>query len=409
MLALLTTVSTVFGDELKVENVTISNSGKSVLLVNFYQDERSSISGIDFTISLPEGVEFVNEGGPVFKTGAIFKGSDDGVNILADGKLTAPLGGGDPIRGTKGMVLAVLVQPSATLTPGTTLTGGVIKGKETTDGYTVTNLPDESFSIEVTDRAVLDENSPFIPSETLTGKVNLLLKRTINADTWSTIYLPFKVTRAKVESAFGTDVKYAKFTGWSTTGDNTDISIDFTSETEALDAGVPYIIKLSKSKTEFTFDNVTINDAINTFQVFNTNFSYYDDDEEEDVFAKATMTGVFNLQAMNANDMYLHNNYFYYAPAGQVIKGFRAKFRFQNPYGADYLISKGSNTRAMFTIDGKSIGDGSGNTTGIESTTVQNSDGKIYSMTGQYLGERESMKSLPKGVYIIDGKKVINK
>lgn len=411
-LALLTMVSSVFGDELKIENVTISNSGKSVLLVNFYQDERSSISGIDFKIKLPTGIEFVNEGGPVYKTGAIFKGSGE-PNILDDGTLTVPLASSDAIRGTKGMIFAVLVQPTSTLTPGT-LTGGEIGGMESPDGHIVKNLPTNNFSIEVTDRVVLDENSPFEPGETIQGTVNLLLKRTINANTWSTIFLPFRVARPKVVSAFGNDVKYAKFTGWSTTGDNTDIGIDFTSETDALEAGNPYIIKISEGKTEFTFNNVIIDETKIPLKVNSTNFSYYDD-EEGNVFAKGTMTGSFSLKALNGNDMYLHNNYFYYAPsgenAGQVIKGFRATFRFMDPNGADYLIKKDikSSTRAMFTIDGKSIGDDSGNTTGIESVIPLKGDGKIYSMTGQYMGEKETLKSLPKGVYIVDGVKVVNK
>ena len=35
--------------------------------------------------------------------------------------------------------------------------------------------------------------------------------------------------------------------------------------------------------------------------------------------------------------------------------------------------------------------------------------GKVYSVSGQYMGENVDLKSLPKGIYIVDGNKVVNK
>ena len=81
-----------------------------------------------------------------------------------------------------------------------------------------------------------------------------------------------------------------------------------------------------------------------------------------------------------------------------MMKGYRAYFEFQN------IIKNptSASTRAFINF-----GDG---TTGIRNAKLEGEEtGKVFSMTGQYMGERESLKSLPKGVYIIDGKKVINK
>ena len=35
-------------------------------------------------------------------------------------------------------------------------------------------------------------------------------------------------------------------------------------------------------------------------------------------------------------------------------------------------------------------------------------NGKVYTVSGQYVGENIDIKRLPKGVYIVDGVKVVN-
>ncbi|MBR5633663.1 MAG: leucine-rich repeat domain-containing protein, partial [Prevotella sp.] len=54
-------------------------------------------------------------------------------------------------------------------------------------------------------RIVLDENDTAVPSAT-TGNVNIVVKRTIVANRWNTICLPFNMTEAQVYAAFGNDV-----------------------------------------------------------------------------------------------------------------------------------------------------------------------------------------------------------
>jgi hypothetical protein len=57
-----------------------------------------------------------------------------------------------------------------------------------------------------------------------------------------------------------------------------------------------------------------------------------------------------------------------------------------------------------------SITDGDGKTTNIDPRTMQTiEDGKVYNMNGQYVGEAEDANSLPKGVYIVNGKKKVIK
>ena len=53
------------------------------------------------------------------------------------------------------------------------------------------------------------------------------MRRTIKAGEWNTIVLPFTLTKAKAEAAFGSDVELAEFTGFETEyADEEDITPD---------------------------------------------------------------------------------------------------------------------------------------------------------------------------------------
>ena len=148
------------------------------------------------------------------------------------------------------------------------------------------------------------------------------------------------------------------------------------------------------------------NNSKNPISITNTKIKYYDEEEETTSYAKGIMTGVLPLHAMGANELFLQDNKFYYSVAGQNIKGFRATFTFKDPSGNVYLMPNGSSARAKLSINGQSIDE---EDTGINSMILTAKTGKVYSVSGQYMGENVDLKSLPKGVYIVDGNKVVNK
>ena len=289
-----------------------------------------------------------------------------------------------------------------------------VQGSKTGEG--LVSLSGCNFDITVTDRVVLDENSPFAITTTGSGK-NVLLKRSLKANTWSTIYLPFRVTYSKLKTAFGDDVEYARFNGWSSENPGDDICIDFSRKTgEAMTSLTPYLIKVSATNDEFLFSSVTFGEyvdpsdnsknSVNPINIYNTDIKVYDPDEEIYSYAKGTMTGNLVMHAMGANELFLQDNKFYYSAAGQNIKGFRATFTFKDPSGNVYLMPNGSSARAKLSINGQSIDE---EDTGINSMILTAKTGKVYSVSGQYMGENVDLKSLPKGVYIVDGNKVVNK
>lgn len=82
------------------------------------------------------------------------------------------------------------------------------------------------------------------------------------------------------------------------------------------------------------------------------------------------------------------------------MKAFRAYFQF-----CDVLaeVEEGLNARVLLSYEGSN-----GEKTKIDARTMMAiENGKVYTVAGQYVGEGEDMNRLPKGVYIVNGKKII--
>ncbi len=247
---------------------------------------------------------------------------------------------------------------------------------------------DVTFYVNVVERhtIVLDETSTTAP-EAATG-VNVRVKRTIKADVWSTICLPFDMTEAQVKSAFGNDVELADFIGYEMPGVNeeTYISVNF-DEASAIEANHPYLIKVSNPVSEFTVDNVDI------------------DPEEEPTVAAAKRTKkqwsefigtyVANTEVPNLC-LFLNDNKFYYSTGTTKMKGFRGYFDF---YDALPEVEEELEAKIRLTF-------GSGSTAINEISAPKVLKGAVYNMNGQLIGTDIDINSLPKGVYMVDGKKV---
>jgi hypothetical protein len=279
------------------------------------------------------------------------------------------------------------------LSDGQDLGDGTISDITFTSQSGKTYPSNSTFGVTVTERIVLDENSPFELTKTTVPK-NILVKRTLKPNKWCTICLPFALNEAQLKSAFGDDVKIAEFTG-CTYNETEGITLDFTSIDIAvgIEACTPYLIKVSAEKSQFNVDGVKITKSpISSDQEFNYGIGT----------GSGSMSGIFSLTKMQENDLFLQDEAFYYAVAGQTIKGFRAIFNFYDEDGQPYVQKAAS--RDMFFVDGKPINDA----TGISSKRYITENKRVYSVTGRFMGENVDMKSLPKGIYIVDGVKIVN-
>ena len=235
---------------------------------------------------------------------------------------------------------------------------------------------------------ILDENSDNADVLKQAADVAVQLKRTINADEWSTICLPFTATGEQVKTAFGDDVQLASFTGWESEEDGNGaivaINVMFTSVSadEGIAANTPMLIKVSETVTEATFDGVTL------------------EPEEEpmvQVGKKASergwFYGTYAKTIVPEENLFLSGNEFWYSTGKTAIKGFRGYFEFRDVLDAYYDDSE-VKVHMLFDDDA----------TGIE--TIDHSSLNIdhyYNLAGQRVGKGY------KGVVIENGKKVIKK
>ena len=296
---------------------------------------------------------------------------------------------------TGGTIIQITLKADAALEVGTEL-ACKLSGINLTETDEMKHTPDDiAFTVTVgapaDTRTILDETSTTAP-EAATG-VDVRVKRTIKANEWSTLCLPFAMTAAQVTAAFGDDVQLADFTSWTSeedddTGDIVSIEVSFTA-ISTIAANHPCLIKVSKAIEEFTVDGVDI-----------------DPEDEPSIKVgrnKATrgfFTGTYVAgTAVPENNLFLSGNKFWYSTGATTTKAFRGYFEL-----ADVLTSveEGAGTKVRFSIDGE--------TTAIRSIEngeqrINNEDGIYYTLDGRKLNG----KPMEKGMYIVNGKKVLKK
>lgn len=227
----------------------------------------------------------------------------------------------------------------------------------------------------------LDETATNNTIEAKSG-VNVTLKRTMVANEWNTICLPFDVTYDKAKAAFGNDVKIVEL--------DTEAAVDanvlsFKASTGIV-AATPYLIKPSAVADEYTFENVDITN----------NEAGYSMTDNADVAFK----GIYNMVDITKDvvDAKLGDYYAAFLGAGNKIykagtgktKGFRAYFAIPNSASASAL---------RVVIDGTAT-----SIKNIDSEVVE-SNAPVYNLQGQ----RVEGNNLTPGIYVKAGKKFVVK
>ncbi|MBQ9651254.1 MAG: hypothetical protein IJV13_03445, partial [Prevotella sp.] len=234
-----------------------------------------------------------------------------------------------------------------------------------------------------------------LPTYTAGEKGNVTLKRTITAGQWSTIVLPFTLTKAKAETAFGADVQLAEFTAWEADyGDDDEnvvpLNINMTFSTYTMSAkkpmtgGKPFLIKTSQDIATIEADDVTLFRSV-------TDISKTD---EYDTAGK--MTGTLVKTVIPEDGLFVSNQTFYYSVGTTNIKAFRCWMEL----GAVLDKETDFSSKISFVIDDEVT-----SVDGIESKFGKNDI--IYSLDGKAVAKGTDIKRLPKGVYIVNGKKYV--
>jgi hypothetical protein len=257
-------------------------------------------------------------------------------------------------------------------------------------------IKETSFKINVVDRYVLDENSPVLPNDT-TQKIDVTLNRTINANKWSTIVLPFDMDAEAIANAFGENAIVASLDSEdgaeytaekNEDGDFTNVDLTFSTVTEMY-CGYPYIIQTDKNITSANIDNVTINTGLNDISLGGKAF-------------KILMKGNYKANSSIVSQSYpafyvISNNKFYKAIESTTINGYRAYFATTKKIVSDENEAK----CIRMTIKN------SEDATVIDKVTADGSTiGDIYTIDGKLVRKDATTEGLASGIYIQNGKKI---
>lgn len=219
-----------------------------------------------------------------------------------------------------------------------------------------------------------------------------LNNRTFHKDKWYAVVLPFSVSQKQMKSVFGDGVKvlhYSDVTG-------TDLNL-FEHFYQMIVGGTPVLVKPSQEVTNPVFNNVTLTSKT-VVDIENTGFK---------------CTGSWNNVDFPAYSYFIDaktNSFYLYDPT-KVETGTKVPHA-----GAfrSWIISTLSNpaAAAQLTMHINGIEE-QGETTAIWNTISGNDDAEvatkgIYSLSGQKMNAADT-SSLPKGIYIVNGKKFIVK
>ena len=216
---------------------------------------------------------------------------------------------------------------------------------------------------------VIDEEKAFaLPQSDITDTA-VRLKRTFSADHWDTFAVPFDIEAKDLASA-----KIATFT--KQVEDNTMI---FDDKQTQIEAGKPYLIKWNIENP--TFEGITL--KATTPETVTSNDGQY---SFVAVYSPKTL-------AVDKTERYLSTDESLNYPVSadnktNLLKGLHAYYRV--PATATVKISFSSTPNAI-----------------TRPYMLTNKAMKVYNLNGQYVGSM--LNNLPKGVYIVNGHKLIIK
>lgn len=219
-----------------------------------------------------------------------------------------------------------------------------------------------------------------------------LNNRTFRSDRWYSVVLPFSVSQKQMKSVFGDGVKVLHYSDV----EGTDLNL-FEHFYQMIVGGTPVLMKPSQKVTNPVFNNVTLTSKT-VVDIENTGFK---------------CTGSWNNVDFPEYSYFIDakDNTFYLYDPTKVAQGTKAPHA-----GAfrSWIISTSTNPSEakQLTMHINGIEE-QGETTAIWNAISGNDDAEvaskgIYSLSGQKMNATDT-RSLPKGIYIVNGKKFIVK
>lgn len=271
--------------------------------------------------------------------------------------------------------------------------GGIALTSNINEDGTSTDCPEEFL--------VLDEDEKLDDSRNLTNAI-MVFHRTFNTNQWNSLILPVDMTADQVKAAFGADAKIARFNHLE------DKWIYFDTQAENnlhIEKNVPYIIKPTKLPTAVnrTYNVGGENTKHINGLVYTVTGIAYDDqtttpkhEDTENTKGMKHYGSYENPTCVPADSYILHRSgdMVHTAVEHKNIKSYRTWLRETTPSGETLQMRVEQN-------DGPSTG------IKVIEETAKNAN-TVYNVSGMRMNSSNT-DNLPKGVYIINNKKVVIK
>lgn len=367
------------------------NAGKATEEEQSKQGQKIVLATNQLTLGL--GVDLIK----VLKVSTYLDDAEEPQEELTDWKVL----GADVIgTGGKGYVSLVTTKPFNKLkieqvnpvkVANTLQIGGIAITSDINEDGTSTDCPEEFL--------VLDEDETLDDSRDLT-KATMVFHRTFTTGKWNSLILPVDMNADQVKAAFGAEAKIARFNRL----EDKWIYFDMQAENNLL-KNVPYIIKPTKKPTAV---NRTYNVGgentkhINGLVYTVTGIAYEDQTatrqhEDKEFTTGMTHYGSYeNPTVVPADSYILHRSgdMVHTAVEHKNIKSYRTWLRETTPSGETLQMRVEQN-------DGPSTG------IKVIEETAKNANA-VYNVNGMRMNSSNT-DNLPKGVYIINNKKVVIK
>lgn len=379
----------------KIVNQQQNNVTRAAAAEQNKQGQKIVLATNQLTLGL--GVDLIK----VLKVSTYLDDAEEPQEVLTDWKVL----GADVIgTGGKGYVSLVTTKPFNKLkieqfnpvkVANTLQIGGIALTSNINEDGTSTDCPEEFL--------VLDEDETLDDNRSLT-KATMVFHRTFTTDKWNSLILPVDMTADQVKAAFGEKAKIARFNRledkWIYF-----LPVEPDADGNMLKANIPYIINPTKQPTAV---NRTYNVGgentkhINGLVYTVTGIAYEDQTatrqhEDKEFTTGMTHYGSYeNPTVVPADSYILHNSgkMVHTAVDHKNIKSYRTWLRETTPSGETLQMRVEQN-------DGPSTG------IKVIEETAKNANA-VYNVDGMRMNSSNT-NNLPKGVYIINNKKVVIK